>query len=91
MKNILRPNCVYDTYDDEKHEHYPVTQLLIEGAPGIGKSTFAWEVCHKWGQHQLFNEYKKPGVFLICFTIHTPSCSLKSLITLPYMVAIGFY
>ena len=57
MKNILRPNCVYDTYDDEKHEHYPVTQLLIEGAPGIGKSTFAWEVCQKWGQHQLFNEY----------------------------------
>ena len=57
MKNILRPNCEYDSRDDEKHEHYPVTQLLIEGAPGIGKSTFAWEVCQKWGQHQLFNEY----------------------------------
>ena len=57
MKNILRPNCVYDIHDDEKHEHHPVTQLLIEGAPGIGKSTFAWEVCQKWGQHQLFNEY----------------------------------
>ena len=23
----------------------------------MGKSTFAWEVCQKWGQHQLFNEY----------------------------------
>ena len=57
MKNILRPNCVYDIHDDEKLEHHPVTQLLIEGAPGIGKSTFAWEVCQKWGQHQLFNEY----------------------------------
>ena len=57
MKNILKPNCVHDMYDNEKHEHYPVTQLLIEGAPGIGKSTFAWEVCQKWGQHQLFNEY----------------------------------
>ena len=57
MKNILKPNCVYDIHDDEKHEYYPVTQLLIEGAPGIGKSTFAWEVCQKWGQHQLFNEY----------------------------------
>ena len=57
MKAILKPNCVYDMYDDEKHEHYPVTQLLIEGAPGIGKSTFAWEMCQKWGQHQLFNEY----------------------------------
>ena len=57
MKNILKPNCVYDIHDDKKHEHYPVTQLLIEGAPGVGKSTFAWEVCQKWGQHQLFNEY----------------------------------
>ena len=57
MKNILKPNCVYDRRDNKKHEHYPVTQLLIEGAPGIGKSTFAWEVCQKWGQHQLFNEY----------------------------------
>ena len=57
MKNILRPNCVYDSRDDKKHEHYQVTQLLIEGAPGMGKSTFAWEVCQKWGQHQLFNEY----------------------------------
>ena len=50
MKDILHPNVQYGT-------QYPVIQLLIEGAPGIGKSTFAWEVCQKWGQHQLFNEY----------------------------------
>ena len=56
IKDIFRPHCSYDVFD-ENHEHYPVTQLLIEGAPGIGKSTFAWEVCKKWGQHQLLNEY----------------------------------
>jgi len=50
MKDILKPNY-------RGQEAYPVTQLLIEGAPGIGKSTFAWEVCQKWGQHQLFHEY----------------------------------
>ena len=50
MQDILKPNC-------RGQEAYPVTQLLIEGAPGIGKSTFAWEVCQKWGRHQLFNEY----------------------------------
>ena len=55
IKDILQPN-------QEKHGQgvivrHPITQLLIEGAPGIGKSTFAWEVCQKWGQHQLFNEY----------------------------------
>ena len=53
MKDILKPNCVYD----DKQTKCLVTQLLIEGAPGTGKSTFAWEVCQKWGQYQLFKEY----------------------------------
>ena len=53
MEDILKPNCVYD----DKQTKYLVTQLLIEGAPGTGKSTFAWEVCQKWGQYQLFKEY----------------------------------
>ena len=44
---------------------YPVKRLLIESAPGIGKSTFAWEMCQKWGQHKLFNEYS-----LACFPVH---------------------
>ena len=57
MKNILKPNRIKENKDKEQIKEYPVTQLLIEGAPGIGKSTFAWEVCQKWGQHQLFNEY----------------------------------
>ena len=58
MENILEPNCIIEKNNDKKEiKEYPVTQLLIEGAPGIGKSTFAWEVCQKWGQYQLFNEY----------------------------------
>ena len=50
MQDILKPNSV-------SGHTYPVTQVLIEGAPGIGKSTFAWEMCQKWSQHQIFNEY----------------------------------
>ena len=60
MKDILKPNCIQEhDFITNKNviKEYPVTQLLIEGAPGIGKSTFAWEVCQKWGQQQLFNEY----------------------------------
>ena len=53
VEDILKPNCVYG----HKQTKHLATQVLIIGAPGIGKSTFAWEMCQKWGQHQLFNEY----------------------------------
>jgi len=54
MKHILKPNYICRGGETEE---CPVTQLLIEGAPGIGKSTFAWEVCQKWGKNKLFHEY----------------------------------
>ena len=28
----------------------PLKCVLVEGAPGMGKSTFAWELCHKWDE-----------------------------------------
>ena len=56
MEDILKPNIMHN-YETHRPEEFPVNQLLIEGAPGIGKSTFAWEVCQKWGQHKLFTEY----------------------------------
>ena len=31
--------------------------VLVEGAPGVGKTTFAWEFCKKWGNGELEQEY----------------------------------
>ena len=31
--------------------------VLVEGAPGVGKTTFAWEFCNKWGKGELKQEY----------------------------------
>ena len=31
--------------------------ILVEGAPGIGKTTFAWEVCRKWAHGEILREY----------------------------------
>ena len=36
LKDILKSEC------------QPGKRVLIEGRPGVGKSTLAWEVCHKW-------------------------------------------
>ena len=32
--------------------------VLVEGAPGIGKSTLAWEVCHKWEEFESVKQYE---------------------------------
>ena len=32
--------------------------LLVDGAPGIGKSTLAWEVCHKWEELESVKQFE---------------------------------
>ena len=36
----------------------PAQLILVEGAPGIGKSTFAWEACRRWGVGKILQQYK---------------------------------
>ena len=40
----------------------PVTALqkvvLVEGAPGVGKSTFAWEFCRRWERGEIAQQYR---------------------------------
>ena len=35
----------------------PVRFILVEGPPGIGKSTFAWEVCRRWDEIDSLRDY----------------------------------
>ena len=32
--------------------------ILVEGAPGVGKSTFAWKLCRKWSKAKLLQQYR---------------------------------
>ena len=32
--------------------------ILVEGAPGVGKSTFAWKLCRKWTKGKFLSQYK---------------------------------
>ena len=37
----------------------PVTASeLVEGAPGVGKSTFAWEFCRRWERGEIAQQYQ---------------------------------
>ena len=46
--------------------------ILIEGAPGAGKSTLAWDICQKWGSGELFQEYSN----IVYIQLRDPSTHL---------------
>ena len=35
----------------------PAQCILVQGAPGVGKTTLAWELCRQWDNGTLFSEY----------------------------------
>ena len=37
--------------------HHQQKLILIEGAPGVGKTTFSWEFCRKWGRNEIFQSH----------------------------------
>ena len=39
------------------HHHHRQKLVLIEGAPGVGKTTFSWEFCRKWGKREILQDH----------------------------------
>ena len=37
--------------------HHHQKLVLIEGAPGVGKTTFSWEFCRKWGKGEILQDH----------------------------------
>ena len=37
--------------------HHRQKLILIEGAPGVGKTTFSWEFCRKWGKGEILQDH----------------------------------
>ena len=49
-------------FDDIVRDLPPLTAsekvVLVEGAPGVGKSTFAWEFCRRWERGEIGQQYQ---------------------------------
>ena len=37
--------------------HHRQKLIVIEGAPGVGKTTFSWEFCRKWGKGEILQDH----------------------------------
>ncbi|MGJ8945956.1 NACHT domain-containing protein, partial [Salmonella enterica subsp. enterica serovar Kentucky] len=59
IDDILRkkvPVELENIFKETKGQH---RKILIEGAPGCGKSTLSQHICHQWAEGKLFQEYKQ--------------------------------
>ena len=58
IKRMKEQRKAIEMADVGKSESGPVPlSILVEGAPGIGKSTFAWELCRQWEQGEMLQNW----------------------------------
>ena len=58
--------------------------VLVEGAPGVGKTTLSWEICKRWSEGTLFKQFSL--ILLLRLrdeTVQTAE-TLKDLVLYPY-------
>ena len=74
LNDILKPN----------KEGRPVQLVLIEGTSGIGKTTLAWQLCHKWAKEELYSLMEYDLVILVRLRKKRAKNSTKLEHLLPY-------
>ena len=59
IEDIIRKKESLDFSGIGKKENgSPAQFILVEGGPGIGKTTFAWKVCRKWSKGKILQKYR---------------------------------
>ena len=57
--NLKRPLPICDAcvYTDNSGTRYAARSVLVEGGPGIGKTTFAFELCKRWAKREALQDW----------------------------------
>ncbi len=58
VDDVLRMKSPVQLLDIFRIDQNDRKVILIEGAPGSGKSTLSWDICKRWGAGELFQEYE---------------------------------
>ena len=59
IEDIIRKKESLDFSDiGKKKDGSPAQFILVEGGPGIGKTTFAWKVCRMWSKGKILQKYR---------------------------------
>ena len=56
IDGIDREKIVMEQVAAKQDDSYPKL-VLVKGAPGVGKTTFSWELCRRWSAGKLLNDY----------------------------------
>lgn len=60
-KSPLEIAAIFEPQHDQKRKF-----ILVEGAPGVGKSTFAWELCRRWDVMEVLRKYSLVVLVRLC-------------------------
>ena len=91
MKDLLTPDGS-SSNDSHIAHSFPsnanigecVRFVLVEGPPGIGKSTFAWEVCRRWDKMESLRNYHTVVLLRLREKWVLKATSLSDLFRYPY-------
>lgn len=75
--DIMRTRVSIDLKDIFKLDKAQRKVILIEGAPGSGKSMLAWNMCQKWQLGQMFQQFH----LIVLVQLRDPAIQLASSLT----------
>ena len=56
IESIRKERITMEQVAAKQDDSYPKL-VLVKGAPGVGKTTFSWELCRSWSAGKLLNDY----------------------------------